>query len=369
MDSKKRYFATFDALRFFAFLKVFLSHIPIATIPILNFFRNGGEIGVRFFFVLSGFLITYILLTEKEETKTIDLRRFIIRRIFRIWPLYYLMVAFAFCTPYILTSLDISSSNSGYQPNWLLSIFFLENYKMIWTGEAPNVSPLVVMWSLCVEEHFYLVWGFLLYKIRVNKAPYLIGISLIIAFFSRIVFSNYNLPFLDLSTNIDYFAFGAVPAYLLVTKKQVFEEFFKNLSWVVKYIVSLLVISYVFISPYLIFEFKQFIDPMILGSMFSILICLTLPSSNALYLSKKHILSRLGVITYGLYMYHTIIINLLYQLCKRFQISLEGVTSSLSFILLSLFASVLLSVASYYLFERYFLSLKQRYSATALKYK
>ena len=69
------------------------------------------------------------------------------------------MVAFAFSTPFILSWLNLDHSNEGYEPNFLFTILFLENYVGIALREAPNVSPLGVMWSLCVEEHFYIVWG------------------------------------------------------------------------------------------------------------------------------------------------------------------------------------------------------------------
>lgn len=92
---QRRHFHTIDALRFFALPKVFLLHLPVTAFPIFNFFREGGGTGVIFFFVLSGFLITYILLSEKKQLGSINLKRFYIRRILRIWPLYYLMVGFA----------------------------------------------------------------------------------------------------------------------------------------------------------------------------------------------------------------------------------------------------------------------------------
>ena len=67
---------TFSHLRFFAFLKVFLLHLPLTAFPFFAYLKNGGGIEVIFFFVLSGFLITYILLVEKKHTDTIDLKRF-----------------------------------------------------------------------------------------------------------------------------------------------------------------------------------------------------------------------------------------------------------------------------------------------------
>src|SRR3954470_709736 len=109
MKKGRRHFHSFDALRFFAFLKVFLLHLPIIAFPFFSYLKNGGGTGVIFFFVLSGFLITYILLTEKSGSGSINLGHFFLRRILRIWPLYYLMVAFAFCTPFLVSLLHLNS--------------------------------------------------------------------------------------------------------------------------------------------------------------------------------------------------------------------------------------------------------------------
>ena len=125
---KKRYFKSFDALRFLAFFKVFLFHLPIQHFPFFSYVKAGGGIGVMFFFVLSGFLITYIILEEKEEKGSLNLKNFFLRRILRIWPLYYAMILFAFLTPWILELLGLTASHAGYEPNWWMSIGFLENY-------------------------------------------------------------------------------------------------------------------------------------------------------------------------------------------------------------------------------------------------
>ena len=84
LNTSRRYFHTFDALRFFSFLLVFFQHLPGSGFRIVDFFQKSGEVGVSFFFVLSGFLITYILLYEKTTKEKIKLKNFFIRRILRI---------------------------------------------------------------------------------------------------------------------------------------------------------------------------------------------------------------------------------------------------------------------------------------------
>ena len=103
------HFHTFDSLRFLSFLLVFLHHSPVSKGSFLHYFAKEGGIGVSFFFVLSGFLITYILIVEKINAHgKIDLKKFFVRRILRIWPLYYAMVIFAMFTPFVLDFFHIS---------------------------------------------------------------------------------------------------------------------------------------------------------------------------------------------------------------------------------------------------------------------
>jgi peptidoglycan/LPS O-acetylase OafA/YrhL len=104
-----------------------------------------GELGVRIFFVLSGFLITYLLLAEAEEAGAISLRRFYIRRALRILPIYvtYLLV---------LGLLTAAGFYHDTLSSWLGALTFTRN--MVGRG----LSATVQLWSLAVEEQFYLLW-------------------------------------------------------------------------------------------------------------------------------------------------------------------------------------------------------------------
>lgn len=357
----KRYFHTFDALRFFAFLKVFLLHIPITYSPTFNFFRNGGDIGVIFFFVLSGFLITYIILDEKNQTGQFNLKNFFIRRILRIWPLYYLMVLVAFITPYLLSVFNLSYSDEGYEPDWLMSLCFLENYKIIATNSHPNVSPLSVMWSLCIEEHFYIIWGISLFLSPVKKVPAVIITSIFISLISNIIFFHLGIMNSEILTNLWYFAFGAIPAYLLVTKKEQLESYIQHKSLMIKYIFLIITLTYVMISPYCDFLYKPIIEPIIFGILFAGIICVILPQNNSIKIEDRNILSKLGKYTYGLYLYHTLFINLFIQLIHKIGFTIKDGVVATIFVLTSLLATILVSQLSYFLFEKPFLSLKKRF--------
>ena len=311
-----------------------------------------------FFFVLSGFLITYIILEEKDKTGKLNIYHFFARRILRIWPLFYLMIAFAFFTPIILSFLNLQYSDTGYKPDWFMSLTFLENYKMIFTHNQPNVLPLNVMWSLCIEEHFYIIWGLSLFLIRIEKVPLLIISAILIANVSRYVFYLKGFPFLDILTNFDYFAYGAIPAFILVRKEEFFDRI-NRLHTSLKISFIILILTYIIGSPHLLFSMKDLIEPTIYGISFSVIIFLTASVQNSIRIGDTNILSRLGIFTYGLYLFHTIIINLLVRIFQKLNFSLDQALNAIVFSIVAFIITVLISVLSYHLFEKQFLKLKK----------
>lgn len=365
MSQERTYFETFDAFRFFAFFLVFISHIPLPGFDVINLFQSSGGTGVTFFFVLSGFLISYMLMHEKLNSGKLDFKKFFARRVLRIWPLFYLMLAFAFATPYILDFIGLSYSNEGYEPNWLMSCLFLENYQMIITDSFPNASPMRVMWSLCVEEHFYILWGILFSILPLRATPWIVVGSILVANISRFVFMQKGWVDADLLTNIDYFGYGTAAAYILLFRKQWID---KLSLWPMftKYGLALLTLGLVFLYPNINYYF--WVPALSLGVLFSLLILFTLPKTGRIYIPQNNLLSRLGLYTYGLYLYHTIIINLFLQLMKRQNLAIDTWLEALIFFLLALLATVLISMASYYFFEKPFIRMK-KYFYPKLKQK
>ena len=350
----RKHFHTFDALRFFAFLLVFLLHLPKTGNIHIDFFLKSGGIGVTFFFVLSGFLITYILLYEKKRQNKISLKKFFARRILRIWPLFYLMIAFAYLSPYILNALNLPFNYEGYKPDLLTSIFFGENYKMMMTNTFPDGAPLRVMWSLCIEEHFYILWAVLLYFISAKKTPHLIISSIIIANISRLIYTHFGISHIDIFSHLDYFAFGAIPAYIVMHKRS-FINYLEKIPRYLKYIFLILNVAIVFIIPNIHFVFIDHLSPFILALLFSVTILFTL-GNNSIHINDNLWFSKLGIYTYGLYLYHTIIVLLLIQIFKYLSFSnwyLLGITS--------LIITIVISIISYHLFEKQFLKLKRHF--------
>jgi len=354
----RRHFAMFDTFRFFAFLKVFLQHLPIVAFAWFNFARAGGIIGVQFFFVLSGFLITYIIFDEKSRTGTFSLKNFFARRVLRIWPLFYLVVILCYATPWLLHLLHAAKMEHGYQPVWWMSALFLENYKMIAEHTVPNEQALAVTWSLCVEEHFYLLWGLLLWFLPARVFPWVAGIAIAAALVARTIFFHYHMELADISTNIHFFAIGAIPAYLLVfhtdKTKRVVSSVGKmgHTLYAVFLLVYVLLISQADIQAQI-----QIWLTCISAALFAGLIFLSMHDEN--YLRPSRLLTRLGVYTYGLYMYHSFVLVFFIRVFTSRHWQLDSPVYATLFAITALIGTVVISWLSYKFFEKPFLKMKR----------
>jgi len=132
-----------------------------------------GGLGVLMFFVISGFLITWLLLKENQRTGTVSLKQFYIRRSLRIFPAFYVYALMAI----VLLTL------AHKQIHWrsaVASLFYVENYYQAWYGDPGTAFSHT--WSLGVEEQFYLLWPLLFLAIR-NRVALLIRVPVILIAF------------------------------------------------------------------------------------------------------------------------------------------------------------------------------------------
>jgi peptidoglycan/LPS O-acetylase OafA/YrhL len=176
--------ASLDGLRGVAILLVVWVHAtvsPSADVPslLLEFGQSAGWLGVDLFFVLSGFLLTRILLRARGQPRVI--RNFYARRILRIWPLHFAVLAFAFLVAPHLALLRIA----GLREQPLLWFAFLQNVPLAVGGVTKTSFDM--LWSVAVEEQIYLVLPFLALKIAPNRLQWLLGTSLLMALGLRVV--------------------------------------------------------------------------------------------------------------------------------------------------------------------------------------
>src|SRR4051812_38011880 len=182
LTSKRFYRPELDALRFFAFLCVFAFHwmdyVPVdpKTQPTLVAVLTAGAFGVPVFFLLSSFLIVELLLREREQTGDIHIKSFYVRRILRIWPLYfavfYGLIALGYFLPNVATK--------DYRA-WIAFTFFAGNWFIMRHGWI--AGPIDPLWSIAVEEQFYIAVPLLL---KIGGRKLLAGISIVLVIVSYI---------------------------------------------------------------------------------------------------------------------------------------------------------------------------------------
>jgi peptidoglycan/LPS O-acetylase OafA/YrhL len=158
--SERFYLPELDSLRFFAFLAVFVCHAwDIQHGP--NPLADIGTFGVDLFFTLSAYLITELLLRERERLGEIDVPAFYIRRILRIWPLYFAFLAVVFVAVSLWPLAKIS---------WLYFAacsVFVGNFGFYWLGQPSLI--IAPLWSISVEEQFYISWPLILRRLTQRK--------------------------------------------------------------------------------------------------------------------------------------------------------------------------------------------------------
>lgn len=365
-SSQRIYFPNLNGLRFIAAFLVIIHHIEQikSLYQIDNNWKSSfvqiiGEQGVVLFFVLSGFLITYLLLEEEKQTGTIHVGNFYLRRILRIWPLYFLIVFLALAVlPQIpLFSLPGYGQDVVYRnlsTKILLFIFFLPNMVAAAAGVVPYASQT---WSIGTEEQFYLIWPLLMKHIR----KYRIALMLVIIFgyilTARALWSShsdflpnkYYINAFWLLFNIDCMAIGGLLAILLYTKHRLLRYIRNNIA----FYTSLLLVSWMLYNGIEIQHIPK--EPYAL--LFGILI-LNFASNPGLHFNLEwRLFKYLGKISYGLYMYHPIAIVMAVQLALWI-----GLTRDVFIYPVSVILTVLLAGLSYKYFESSFLRFKLNYS-------
>lgn len=367
----KHYFPNLDGFRLLAFLLVFLNH-GFYTLPnftqegtVLHYIsnaliRNGGA-GVSFFFVLSGFLITYLLVEETRHFGSINIMKFYGRRVLRIWPLYYLtlLIFIAFQLGKFQTGFDTSLIEDKMS---LAYFVFLSNFKFIEKIHSLTQVDLGVdiTWSVAIEEQFYLFWPLIL-LIKNSRVQFILTLSVFLgAIYFRITVRN-DLATINYHTLSAFYelSLGGIIAILSFSDK--FIQFIKTLPRYSIKIGYFLGVCYIFING----DLHLFNDAKLILPLFYAFVILEQNfAENSFYKMKNfNALSKRSKYTYSMYLLHPLALNLVTIPLVILKINLSSLWSSVFIGSLGFLLTLTISYFSYHYFEKFFLRYKKHIKA------
>ncbi len=375
-DRPRIFFPNLDSLRFLAFLLVFFQHglynafksfegESYLSDRLINFFLLGGGTGVQIFFVLSGFLITYLLLNELKTAGSIDLKKFYIRRTLRIWPLYYATVFFAFIIyPYLKSFIGIDSALCS-RPWYYFT--FLANFDSIHISQTcPGHSAMTqgIVWSVSIEEQFYIFWP-LLFKLLPSSKHRLIFPSVIFACIAFRIYAEgeqWVLHFHTFAVMGDL-AIGGFFAYLTIHNQKFLSRVKELRRKTIAFCYLLIFACYFFQDLIFVFPGAKIFDRLIFDFFWAFIIMEQCFAKNTLYpLGRNQHFSNLGKISYGLYMLHPIGILITDIALRVLRIDNNSFIILLTGGFVSLGLSILIAKLSYKWLESPFLKLKDRFA-------
>ncbi|MDP4266501.1 MAG: acyltransferase [Bacteroidota bacterium] len=348
MQSKKINYPSLNGLRAISIIIVILSHLDVnfTAFPVFfkyfPFFRD-GQLGVNVFFVISGFLITSLLLREENHNNTISLKNFYFRRVLRIFPAYYFLLLFLF----ILHYKDLIYINNY---SWITALTYTKyfNWKLDWyTAHS---------WSLSIEENFYLVWPLVFIFGMKSRKIFMFLILITIPFFRIYNFFG-NADWIDGLTifcRMDAIATGCLFAIYKDKIMNVFDIYGKKIF----YFSMLFLLSYSYLRIILAkynLNFNYIIFPFwgSYGTLTNILIALVMMfsvfRSNGIwfrFLNLK-IMNLIGILSYSLYLWQQVFTCKSAYFINKYP--------------LNLIYLILASLISYFFIEKYFLKLKTKF--------
>ncbi len=365
--SARYYRPELDWLRFLAFCLVFILHgfafetadyvamgvsSQVAEFVCVPLVLAGGY-GVDLFFALSAFLITQLLLMERDRTGTVHIRSFYIRRVLRIWPLYFAFVLVA-------AAIEILWRNNSYQYYGSLVLFVCNWYAMFL--QVPD-TVTGHLWSISVEEQFYLVWPLLLAKAKPFRfVQILIGMFVFTCVY-RIFCIYWAWPeqspvWINTLAHLDSFALGGLLACLLHWRSITLARGWRALLLLVALAIywrlgQYPIGGYFGVYPAWTYPLAAFASTLSIAAF-----CAGVPGARIGNLKRS--LSYLGKISYGLYVFHLPVIHF-----AKVLIPIGPESSPWLWVArtaLAATATLAVSAASYALLEKPFLRMKERFT-------
>jgi len=351
-----RFFGCLDGLRFLAIGAVLWHHGPVrdALQQPLQLLQRGFA-GVDLFFVLSGFLITTLLLREEARDGTFSLAGFYRRRILRIVPVYYLLVT--------LVAVYWIGVKGEYDYAPLVPYYYLFQANFL-THELPLLSPT---WSLSVEEQYYVLWPALLLLMPVvgKTRPVVLGLLITICVLSAAGFLTFlgirpivteHVVWTFAATGYSAILIGSLAALILHHPKgfsALYRLFAFRWAPVIAFLALIVVLNE---TPG---DLRGWPNLLMHLTMAICLITIVIREDNILrpFLAARPV-ARIGVISYGLYLYHLIGLHIANVIVGR--LGLDGWAALWTVTVMYIAISIVIAEISFRTFERYFLSLRYR---------
>lgn len=345
-----RHFGSLDGLRFLCITAVIWHHTPGSTaLADISILAVRGHVGVDFFFVLSGFLITTLLLREEAAKGRFSLRGFYWRRALRILPVYYLVVGLAAFNAIVLNG---DTGDAALLPYY---IFFLSNFL------TEHITFLDPTWSLSVEEQYYLIWPTLLLLLpRRWIAPLLvilIAVHLAAALGMFAAIGITAIPagplLIGLGDATPAILMGSLAALVLNTRAG-----FDRIAPVMRpralpWLCFLLLILALATLPDILRGWPNLV---VHGLMTAMLISLVVREDNGMApVLKLPPIVRIGQISYGIYLYHLFAHGVMLIVFTRF-----GLDSTLLFLLSYYALTILVAEISFRTYEAWFQRLRHK---------
>jgi peptidoglycan/LPS O-acetylase OafA/YrhL len=380
-DHSAVHFPGLNGVRFVACMILVVYHIEVfkhfSGLPsavAYPFWRVLGPQSLMSFFTLSGFLVTYLLLEEARQAGSIAIHKFYLRRMLRLWPLYYIVLVLGFAAAYGFAE-RLGFRDAIHQPlGPQLALFTLRvpNLALVIYGVLPFASPL---WSVGVEEQFYLIWPPLLRRFARNALAFMMTmIALLVA--ARLAAQSLGSwlqtvpePSVALAIAIAFFdtiklecmALGGVAAYFFQVRAQ------RPLAFLYHPVAQ--IGALLFIPVAITFSLKLgALENTVWGAAYALLILNIATNPKSIVKLERPWLDALGQTSYGIYLYHSFavagVLMLLLRLQERgLEISALAFDSILYVSAISL--TLAISWISYHYYERPFLQLKKRFAVVA----
>ena len=353
----KPHYPALDGIRGIAILLVIVYH-NFGFIDVFFF----GWLGVDLFFVLSGFLITDILLRKQREQGF--LKKFFIRRALRILPLYYLVLfVFLILLPFLEKNfLDLDY----YISNQLWFWTYLQNWLLIFHPPEHAIS-LTHLWSLAVEEQYYLIWPFCILLIKKpQRLFFLLFIILLLVIFIRLIVWIYkieSLAYFNFYTfsRIDGICIGSM---LALARKFAPSQTTKSFTAIIFLLASLNFIFYFINKQYdFSFPFLAIVGYTTFATVFGLLLNEIIVSKDSLIrvCFENKVLRFFGTISYGLYIIHwPTYIVLKTHAAGLFQ-SYFFHSANFMISMSATVISIIISYLSFHFYEKPFLKMKEKF--------